>query len=98
MEKTYTGVCACPGKVTGMTTESLEENGILILDTLKPSEFLNPAKTKGFVMRQGGMLSHGAIVAREFNIPCIVATKIPPVKKGLKAELDASEGKVKIND
>jgi pyruvate,water dikinase len=29
----------------------------------------------GLVIERGGMLSHGAIIAREFGLPCIVGVK-----------------------
>ena len=96
MSKIYNGKCGCSGKISGKIVSSLEQKGILIMDTLKPSEFLNPEKTQGFVMRRGGILSHGAIVAREFNIPCIVAVDIPKIKEGTEVELNATEGYIQI--
>jgi pyruvate,water dikinase len=29
----------------------------------------------GLVIERGGMLSHGAIIAREFGLPCVVGVK-----------------------
>jgi phosphoenolpyruvate-protein kinase (PTS system EI component) len=50
------------------------------------------------VMDQGGMLSHGSIVARKYGILAVVnvgsATKI--IKTGQTIEVDGNQGVVKI--
>jgi rifampicin phosphotransferase len=52
----------------------------------------------GIVMDQGGMLSHGSIVAREYGIPAVVnvgpATRI--IKTGQTLQVDGNRGVVKI--
>jgi phosphoenolpyruvate synthase/pyruvate phosphate dikinase len=57
--------------------------------------FLNAA---AIVMDQGGVLSHGSIVAREYGIPCVVnvgpATQI--IKTGQTIEVDGDRGLVRI--
>lgn len=54
---------------------------------------------KGIVVERGGMLSHAAIVAREFGIPCIInatdATKIIP--NGTKIKMELTKGFVTLN-
>jgi pyruvate,water dikinase len=49
-------------------------------------------------MDQGGILSHGSIVAREYGIPAVVnvgdATKI--IKTGQTIQVDSNRGVVKI--
>ena len=99
MNKVNIGKCGCPGIVEGRIVHSLDEEGVLILDTLKPSEYLNPSKTKGVIMKRGGILSHGAIVAREFNIPCIVgAGELPKLEEGTRVRLNATEEYFEILD
>ena len=52
---------------------------------------------RGVIVERGGMLSHGAIVARDFGIPCVVlpnATKIIPDKTEIK--IDGGRGVVEI--
>ena len=46
----------------------------------------------------GGLLSHAAIVSREFGIPCIVGTgnATSILKDGDQVEVDATNGIVKI--
>jgi pyruvate,water dikinase len=45
-------------------------------------------------MERGGMLSHGAVVAREYGIPAVVnissATKL--IKDGQKIQVDGNRG------
>ncbi len=52
----------------------------------------------GLVMERGGMLSHGAIIAREFGIPSIVgvadATRLIPT--GATVCLDGDRGSVRL--
>jgi pyruvate,water dikinase len=49
-------------------------------------------------MDQGGLLSHGSIVAREYGIPAVVnvgpATKL--IKTGQMIQVDGDSGKVRI--
>ena len=57
--------------------------------------FLNAA---GVVMDQGGLLSHGSIIAREYGIPAVVnvgpATKI--IKTGQIVRVDGNNGIVRV--
>lgn len=48
----------------------------------------------GLVTELGGLISHAAVVSREFNLPCIVGAKgaTLAVQTGRKIQLDASEG------
>ena len=51
-------------------------------------------------MDQGGLLSHGSIVAREFGIPCVVnvgpATKI--IQTGRIIRVDGNTGTVYLTE
>ena len=88
---TLTGTSACAGRVTGRATvlESVTQSGQLargdVLVTKQTDPGWGPAffLISGLVIERGGMLSHGAIIAREFGIPCVVGVKdamrrIPP--------------------
>ena len=52
----------------------------------------------GLVMERGGMLSHGAIIAREFGIPSVVgianATRLIP--HGATVSVDGDRGVVRL--
>jgi pyruvate,water dikinase len=53
-------------------------------------------KALALVTDHGGVMSHAAIVAREFNLPCIVGTKVATktLKTGDKVVLDMLRGDI----
>lgn len=57
--------------------------------------FLN---TAAIVIDQGGLLSHGSIIAREYGIPCVV--NVGPasgiIRTGQMLEVDGGRGSVRI--
>jgi len=52
----------------------------------------------GIVMEEGGLLSHGAVVAREFGIPAVIrvehATRL--LRTGQTVRVDGTRGTVEI--
>jgi len=73
-----------------------QTNYVLVCPSTDPAWtplFLNAC---ALVMERGGMLSHGAVVAREYGIPAVVniknATKL--IKDGEKVEVDGNKGVV----
>lgn len=52
----------------------------------------------GICTEVGGLISHGAVVARECNIPCIVGAQraTDKIKNGQKIILNADEGVIKL--
>lgn len=75
-----------------------DRNYILICPSTDPAWtplFLNAS---GLVMERGGMLSHGAVVAREYGIPAVV--NIPNathnISDGKMIEVDGNNGKVAV--
>jgi len=52
------------------------------------------------IVERGGMLSHGAIVSREFGIPSIVGvpSATARIKDGQLIQLDADTGTIKFID
>jgi pyruvate,water dikinase len=92
------GIGACGGKAGG--TARVLEN-VLQAHQLKAGEILVTRQTdpgwgpvfpliRGLVMERGGMLSHGAIIAREFGIPAVVS--VPKI-----TELAASGQNIVVN-
>lgn len=55
---------------------------ILICDAIDPNMTFVVPLVSGIVERRGGMLIHGAIIAREYGIPCV--TGIPDATKVIK--------------
>lgn len=94
-----------PGVVTGKAKvllspyeKPLNKGDILICKASEPSwapVFINAS---GVVMEVGGPLQHGAIIAREYGLPCVSsvydATKI--IKDGDLIEVDGSNGLIRI--
>ena len=77
------GISASTGKVTGKVTVVLQDSDLQLVQkgdivvTYSASASFNfvLALCSGIVTNYGGMLSHAAIVAREFGIPAIVGTQ-----------------------
>ena len=61
-------------KVKTVDLSSLEEDVILIVEDLTPSDTatMDKSKVKGFITKVGGRTSHTAIMARTLEIPAIV--------------------------
>ncbi|MBF0544637.1 MAG: hypothetical protein HQM08_09395 [Candidatus Riflebacteria bacterium] len=52
---------------------------------------------RGLVVERGGMLSHGAIVARDFGIPAVVIKEATQkIQDGCEVKIDGNSGKVEI--
>jgi rifampicin phosphotransferase len=100
------GNSGSPGKITGtarivMTLAEagrLEKGDILVTPTTAPPWTPLFATAGGIVTETGGVLSHCAIVAREYGIPAVVgaagATSI--IKDGSVIEVDGDTGSIRI--
>jgi pyruvate,water dikinase len=100
------GFGVSPGTATGKarvilradTEEQLLAGEILVAPFTDPgwTPYFVPAAA--IVMDEGGIFSHGSIVAREYGIPAVVnvgnATKI--IKTGRKIQVDGNRGIVRI--
>ncbi len=74
----------------------VEEGEIVVMSNLDPSWSSLVGKVAGAVFEVGGLLSHGAIIAREFGIPAIAGVKDATrrLKTGDRVVLDATAGTV----
>jgi phosphohistidine swiveling domain-containing protein len=100
------GVAASPGTVTATAkvVRSLEEASKLQAGDVLVCEMTLPPWTPLFstasavVADTGGILSHCAIVAREYRIPCVVGTMMGTsvIKDGMRITVDGSKGVVRI--
>ena len=48
-----------------------QKGEILVIDAIDPTMTFFAPLAAGIIERRGGMLIHGAIIAREYGIPCI---------------------------
>lgn len=75
-----------------------KQGEILVIDAIDPSMTFIIPLCAGIIERRGGMLIHGAIIAREYDIPCITgiadATKI--IQTGDYIHIDGDNGIVGI--
>ncbi len=100
------GTAACTGCVTGRASvlrdvteaERLTEGDVLVTRQTDPGWGPVFFLISGLVIERGGMLSHGAILAREFGIPCVVgvreATRVIP--NGSTVTVDADRERVHV--
>jgi rifampicin phosphotransferase len=101
-----TGTSACGGRTTARATVLSD---VTEAHRLRPGDILVTRQTdpgwgpvfplvSGLIMERGGMLSHGAIIAREFGIPSLVgvadATRLIP--SGALVCLDGDRGSVRV--
>jgi pyruvate,water dikinase len=80
------------------TTTLPNESFILVCPSTDPAWVPLFVRAKGLVMETGGVLSHGAIVAREFGLPAVAG--LPDVQRrlrtGQRLRVDGATGKVNI--
>jgi pyruvate,water dikinase len=80
--------------------DALEPGDILVCHTTDPSWSSHFVVAAGVVIDVGGMLSHGAIVARELGIPCVINTKngTSVIRSGDRVVVDGDAGTVEIRE
>jgi len=89
-----------PVKIVGSVREvgKVQKGDILVAVMTRPDYIAGIKKAAAIVTNEGGITCHAAIIARELNIPCIIATKIATeiLKDGDIAEVNANHGVVTI--
>jgi pyruvate,water dikinase len=100
-----TGVAVGGGAVTGRArvvldpaTADLEPGEILVCRTTDPGWVSLFHLAGGVVIDMGGQMSHGAIVARELGIPCVIGTGdgTRRLRTGDLVRLDGTAGQIEI--
>jgi pyruvate,water dikinase len=94
------GVARGPAKVVCKLTEAgkLEPGDILVTETTAPPWTPLFATAAAVVTDTGGILSHCAVVAREYGIPAVVGTQYASeaIRDGQIVEVDGNAGIVRI--
>ena len=82
--------------IVNSPTDIVEDDRIVVVPSTSPSYVPLMRKARALVTDHGGMMSHAAIVAREFNLPCIVGTKqaTKVLNDGDKVVLDLVKGEI----
>jgi phosphohistidine swiveling domain-containing protein len=100
------GIAAAPGTLTGTARVLVDPYGdfdagdILFARTVDPGWAPILACAGALVLDIGGVLSHGAVVARELGIPCVVNVKVGTemAVSGSTVTVDGSAGEVRLDD
>jgi pyruvate,water dikinase len=81
-----------------MEDADLEEGDILVTSFTDPSWTPLFVSIKGLVTEVGGLMTHGAVIAREYGLPAVIgvesATKL--IKDGERIRVNGTEGYVEI--
>jgi len=103
-----TGTAASPGMVTGIVrvVRSIDElktvaaGEILVTSNTDPGWTAVFSKIGGLITETGGILSHGAVVSREYGIPAVTAVKgaTKIFKSGQRITLNGNEGLIYISE
>lgn len=105
LDEPVSGLGVSPGVAEGAVRVLLDANAgdlapgeILVCETTDPSYASYFLVAGGCVIDIGGALSHGAIVAREMGIPCVINTRTGTRKlhTGDLIRIDGSAGTVEI--
>ena len=98
-EAVAAGVAAGTARVVFDPREhrDLGENYILVCPSTDPGWTPLFVNARGLVVERGGVLSHGAIVARDFGIPAVVCRGATHrIKDGSKLHLDGNRGMIRL--
>jgi pyruvate,water dikinase len=101
------GIAASPGTVQGTArvVRTLEEasklrpGDVMVCEMTVPTWVPLFATVSGVVADSGGVLSHCAIVAREFRLPAVVGTHVGTavLRDGMTVTVDGAKGLVRID-
>lgn len=82
------------GRVEGMTKDrsGFKDGDILVADYLDLAEsYRYVPRASAVVLRKGGMLSHLAIIGREYGVPVVQTDEPVPVNKRVIIDIDRGE-------
>src|SRR5205823_9814002 len=105
---TITGLAGSAGVARGVArvihslgeAERLQSGEVLVTETTAPPWTPLFARAAAIITDAGGILSHCAVVAREYGVPAVVGTKLgtSSIRDGQQVEVDGSNGTVRILD
>ncbi len=99
------GIAASPGTAVGEAfvmderdrSREVPAGAILVAPAMRPELVVEYRRVAGLVTDTGGMLCHAAVVAREFNLPCVTGTgnATSRIESGWWLSLDGTAGEVR---
>lgn len=105
-EKTFHGTAGAQGYIIAKAvviqsifeTDKILDGCILITKSTDPAWTIYFSRISGLITESGGILSHGAVVSREYGIPAVLGisgiTKL--IKSGDMVEIDGEKGVVNV--
>ncbi|MCP4318618.1 MAG: hypothetical protein GY789_22120 [Hyphomicrobiales bacterium] len=99
------GVAVSPGMVTGPVKvlhspheKHVDEGDVLVAYTTDPGWTPLFTNAAAVVLEVGGVLQHGAIVAREYGKPCVVGVDrvMKKLRDGQRVEVDGTAGVIRL--
>jgi len=94
------GIAKGPAKIVNSFDdfERFERGDVLVAKITDPSYVIIISKAAAIITDLGGVTSHPAIIAREFDIPCIVGTEVgtKEIREGDILLVDADKGLISI--
>jgi len=105
-DRTVTGIPASPGRYTGTVRvihsegefDRLRLGDVLVCPATSPVWSVLFPRVGALVTDSGGVLSHPAIIAREFRVPAVVATRVgtTQLQDGQVVTVDGTTGTVEL--
>ena len=102
------GIACSPGSIEAQVSVVHHASDIdkIIPGSILITKFVDPAwtlcfdKIGGLITETGGVLSHGAVIAREYNIPAVLAVKngLSRLAKAKKVRINGSTGNIQITE
>ena len=84
--------------ILNMEDADLEDGDILVTSFTDPSWTPLFVSIKGLVTEVGGLMTHGAVIAREYGLPAVVGVEnaIKLIKDGQRIRVNGTEGYIEI--
>jgi pyruvate,water dikinase len=105
---TLGGFAVSPGRVTAPASvirspddfSRMEPGTILVCPTTTPAWTPLFSQARGLVTDVGGVLAHGSIVAREYDIPAVLGTGVATqrIRSGQRIRVDGNAGTITLLD
>jgi rifampicin phosphotransferase len=105
-DRKVTGIAASPGRYTGTVRvihsesefDRLRPDDVLVCPVTSPVWSVLFSRVGALVTDAGGILSHPAIIAREFRVPAVVATRVgtTQLQDGQVVTVDGTTGTVEL--
>ena len=100
--KNLKGICVSPGEVIGTIRlykegKKYSKKDIVVLNVWVTSGVALLKNAGGLISSKGGLTCHASIIAREYNIPCLVGVQgAEKLKEGMKVKIEANKEVITI--